>query len=94
MKISYWIPKDEKLDTIRKFLKREVAQAMNIKSKDTRDNTLNCLISIRHTLERFGTGYCFYSDNGATSVVEYEGNIKKYHCGNEFIDPPLPEELT
>lgn len=87
MKISFWVPKTENIQTIIKFLNKEIAQARNIKSKKTRENTLIGLNSVKNNLIESGTGNCFYADAEYSGIIKYEGNTKMYHCGTSFIEP-------
>ena len=87
MKISMWIPKEEDENNICNFLKKEIAEAKNIKSKETRKDTLTGLMSIWCNFSIYGSGYCYFADGNDIETQAYFNNIKKYNCGKEFVKP-------
>jgi len=94
MKISFWIPKDEDPNNISRFINKELAEAKNIKSKKTRQDTETALTLLKWNFSLYGTGYCYYTDEFYLVADKYDGNIKKYNCGKEYIKPEKPSKFT
>lgn len=94
MKISIWIPEDENKDKINKFIEREITEANNIKSKETRNGVTTALTLLKLNFGVYGSGFCYYSEDTKLVAEKYNGKIKKYHCGREFVKPEKPSDYT
>lgn len=94
MKISFWIPEDENPQNIMKFIENEITEAKNIKSKETRRGVNTALTLMKCNIGIYGTGYCYYADETKLFADKYEGKIKKYHCGRDFVKPEKPSDYT
>ncbi len=91
MKISIWIPKDRNIDNIIRFLKDEITEAENIKSKSDRKQVKKSLHEILIKIRAFGVGICVYSDENGTTIEKYEGKSSLYTCGREWEKPNREE---
>jgi peptide chain release factor subunit 1 len=87
MKISLHIPKGKELP--RRFLHNEVAQARNIKSKQTRQSVVDGLQKLLAAVETHGSGVAYYTDGVEVKSEPYEGRRQTYYCGREY---QLPSE--
>lgn len=94
MKISYWIPNKEDPNKINKFINNEIAEAKNIKSKQTRKETETALTLLKWNFAMYGTGYCYYSDENYLTADKYDGNVKRYNCGKGHIKPASPDKFV
>lgn len=89
--ISLYIPHDRKLSDVTNYLKNEIAESQNIKSKLTRKNVLDSIKSIQGQLEKLG----IIPENG---LIIFSGAIPQGNSpGTEkneidIIDPP--EKVT
>ena len=88
MKISMWIPKSKEPLWIRKFLQRELTEAENIKSRVTRNSTIQ---SLRIALNNARRGACIFADGNEFTIEQYDDRTFFYRCGREFIKPSIPE---
>jgi peptide subunit release factor 1 (eRF1) len=70
MKVSLYIPANANLDDIRSFLRREIAEARNIKSKATRKSVSSGLNKILLNLQA-GMGYL--TDGNELVIEPYDG---------------------
>jgi len=91
MKISMWIPKEKNPIWLQDFINKEMGQAGNIKSKETRNSVVDGLTVAQRLAE---PGVCLYVDGTAFDEQSYDGNEFKYHCGREFIRPEQPSAYT
>lgn len=85
MKISYAVP-PEKIKTAPVFIKKEIAQARNIKDRVTRKAVLDGLNYIANNLE----GGCIYHIDAIEGVygrLPYGALDTIYHCGKVFVFP-------
>jgi len=41
-----------------------------------------------------GIGNCFYSDGNEMFVESYNGNVKNYNCGREYIKPDISKPFS
>lgn len=87
-KLSLWIPIKKDDAWIRKFILKELVEAKNVKSKVTRNSTIQ---SLRTALNNATSGSCIFVDGTNFTTEGYDGKSFFYQCGNEFIKPPLPE---
>ena len=83
-----WIPKKKADIWIRKFILKELAEAENVKSKVTRNVTIQ---SLRTALNNVTNGTCIFVDGTNFTIEDYDGTTFFYKCGREFIKPSLPE---
>jgi len=74
------------------FIERELTQARNIRSKETRESTLSALEMIKKNLIQHGSGKAYNCDGESINVYDYEGNTKTYYCGNKYISHNIPEK--
>ena len=88
MKISMWIPKNKEPSWIRKFIQRELIEAENIKSRVTRNSTIQ---SLRTALNNARRGACIFADGADLIIEHYDDRTFFYRCGREFIKPSIPE---
>ena len=70
MKISLHIPQDSDLDNIRRFLRNELAEARNIKSKQTRKSVIAGLTKLLANVNR---GLSLFTDGEDISILNYSG---------------------
>lgn len=71
---------------MREFIRKEISQSMNIKSKSNRKGVESALKKILNTFGKDVDGKAYFSDGEEIIVVEYEGIRKNYHCGKEYIE--------
>ena len=88
MKISMWIPKSKEPSWIRKFIQNEMSEAKNIKSRETRNSTIQ---SLRIALNNARRGACIFADGNEFTIEHYDDRTFFYRCGREFIKPSIPE---
>ncbi|GAH35322.1 unnamed protein product, partial [marine sediment metagenome] len=91
MKISIWIPKTKNPIWIQDFINGEITQAINIKSKSTRESVADGL-HVAQRIARPGIG--LYIEGKDFEEEKYDGKIFKYHCGRDFIKPEKPSDYT
>lgn len=84
MKISLWVPIAKDYQWIQKFLDKEIAQAGNIKSDDTKKSVLQGLSTAKKHIH---CGLCIYIDGVSFLLEQYDGRTFNYHCGNEYQTP-------
>lgn len=87
MKITLYVPREANINDIRTFLRREIAESQNIKSKATRKAVIAGLSKIERQVD---PGHAYFTDGCDMFVDEYDGIRKMYHCGNEY-KPYEPE---
>ncbi len=92
MKISMWIPKEKNSVWLQDFINKEISQAGNIKSKETRNSVIEGL----HTIQRLAEpGICLYVDGTDSDVdTTYESKEFKYYCGHDYIKPEKSDNFT
>lgn len=83
-----WIPKKKNNFWIRKFILKELTEAENVKSRVTRNDTIQ---SLRTALNNATSGVCIFVNGTSFTIEDYNGRSFFYKCGREFIKPPLPE---
>lgn len=86
-----WIPKSKEPLWIRKFLQRELTEAENIKSKVTRNSTIQ---SLRTALNNARRGASIFADGANFTIEYYDDKTFFYRCGREFTKPLIPENYT
>ena len=93
MKISLYVPAGSDR---RNFIREEIAQAQNIKSKATKKAVVTGLKKILQILQRRQDGIAIFTDGDEIFVEDYDGIKKLYHCGQEYkrierkvVDPYL-----
>ncbi len=90
MKISMWIPKEKNPVWLQDFINKEIAQAGNIKSKETRKSVIEGL----NTAQRLSKpGICLYIHGTDFDKDIYKGKEFKYYCGNDYIKPEVPSDF-
>lgn len=70
MKISLHIPKEANADSVRSFLKQEIAQARNIKDKQERKSVVLGLGKLLNNVE---PGMSFFTDGEEFLTEPYDG---------------------
>jgi len=90
LKITLAIPKGKK---ITRFLNKEIAQAYNIKGKETGKQVQNGLRKISFATATYPDQVVFYYDGetDTLSMENYEHNEFIYHCGKNYL---IPEQDT
>ena len=83
MKISLYLPKGTADPT--QFVRDELAQARNIKSKATRKSVEAGLRKLLGALAQGHEGIALFTDGSEIIVERYEGRQKKYFCGREYL---------
>jgi peptide chain release factor subunit 1 len=79
MKISLYVPSGVDL---RSFIKGEIAQSKNIKSKATRKSVVKGLNKILSVIDR--SGVAIFTDGDEMIIESYDGVKKLYHCGRDY----------
>ncbi|MFW6121330.1 MAG: peptide chain release factor aRF-1 [Petrotogales bacterium] len=107
--ISLYIPPSKQISDVNSYLKNELSQSQNIKSKTTRKNVLSAIESIMSRLKYFRqppeNGMVFFVGHKSTSgdqsemvtyVIEPPILIKTflYRCDSSFYVEPLEEFLV
>lgn len=77
------------------FLRREIASASNIKSKQTRQAVKSGLRKILTSYQREGDAKAFFSDGADVFVEDYQGVSRVYHCARDYkvIEQSLAPDL-
>ena len=70
MKVSLHVPRESDADSMRRFLRSELAESRNIRSKQTRKAVSAGLGKIINVVE---PGYSFYTDGFELVVEPYDG---------------------
>jgi peptide chain release factor subunit 1 len=107
MKITLYMKAGENLDKRKRFIASEIAQARNIKSKDTREEVLDGLRAIRLMLNRRALsslptsagrewtthGIVFFADGSDVSweIPPTPFVFSLYFCGRDFLVEPYNE---
>lgn len=106
--ISLYIPPDKQIHEVTSYLREELGQAANIKSRVTRQNVQSAIESLLSRLKLIPKApdngvviFCGAVDVGAdktemqTYIIEPPEPIKsyKYHCDSSFYLEPLEEML-
>ena len=105
IKITLYMKAGESLDKRKRFIASEIAQARNIKSKDTRQYVLDGLRAIRLMLNRttlnslpgnhrYTThGIVFFADGSDVSweIPPTPFEFSTYFCGRDFLVDPYNE---
>ncbi|GAG06796.1 unnamed protein product [marine sediment metagenome] len=82
------------MNWIQRFLDKELAQAVNIKSKQTKESVIQGL----NTAKRQATpGICLYINGRDLFAWDsgYEGKEFKYYCDSvNYIEPPARDTFT
>lgn len=81
LKITLHVPKEYDENAIRSFIKDEITQAGNVKSKETRKTAT---AGLRKILSAVKPGYSFFTDGADIWSEPYNGVSRQYFCGNEF----------
>lgn len=107
--ISLYIPPNKQIFDVNSYLKNELSQSQNIKSKTTRKNVLSAIESIMSRLKYFKqppeNGFIFFVGHKSTGsdqsemvayVIEPPLPITTflYRCDSSFYVEPLEEMLT
>ncbi len=107
--ISLYIPPDKQIHEVTSYLREELGQAANIKSRVTRQNVQSAIESLLSRLKLIPRApangvviFCGAVDVGAdktelqTYILEPPEPIKsyKYHCNSSFYLEPLEEMLV
>jgi len=99
--ISLLIRPDSNLNDMRSRIKKEVSEAQNIKSDDTRtrvESSLNKIDSLLSTYQQTpNDGLVIFASPSDVTVLDtlpepVPENL--YHCGKEFVTDPLREEFA
>ncbi len=88
MKITYAVPEEKSVQVAAAFLKKELAQARNIKDKKTRQSVID---GLNYIVSNIVPGCIYHTDGVACEFrrLPYKGVDTIYHCGKEF---KFPEE--
>lgn len=107
--ISLYIPTDKQVSDVTSYLKNELSESQNIKSKSTRKNVLSAIESIMNRLKSFKripeNGIVFFVGHVSvaahktemvTHVIEPPMAIRTflYRCDSSFYVSPLEEMLV
>jgi peptide chain release factor subunit 1 len=107
--ISLYVPPSKQISDVTAYLKNELSQSQNIKSKTTRKNVLSAIESIMSRLKQFKTppenGVIFFVGHKSvgsdqTSMVAYVIEPPMpivtflYRCDSLFYTEPLEQMLT
>ena len=107
--ISLYVPPSKQISDVTSYLKNELSESQNIKSKSTRKNVLSAIESILSRLKTFKTppenGIIFFVGHKSvsgdqTEMVQYvlepplEINTFLYRCDSEFYLDPLEDMLS
>ncbi len=107
--ISLYVPSSKQISDVTSYLKNELSESQNIKSKSTRKNVLSAIESILSRLKTFKTppenGVVFFVGHKSvsgdqTEMVQYvlEPPLKittfLYRCDSEFYLDPLLDMLS
>lgn len=85
-----WIPNEKNPVWIQEFINKEIAQAGNIKSKETRNSVIDGLYVAHHIAK---PGISIYIDGKNYDMDTYKGKEFKYYCGNDYIKPEKPNDF-
>ncbi len=90
--ISLYIPGDKRISDVTNYLKQEYGQASNIKSKTTRKNVMDCIVTIQKRL-------AMIRQPPESGIVIFCGAIPQMGAGTEKIElypivPPPDRKIT
>ena len=91
MRISIWVPNSKDYTQIISFLRGELNQSNNIKSKDTRNSTIN---GLQTAIRNIKVGSYLLIEDNEFVLKTYDGKEFKYKCGREYEIPDTTAKFT
>lgn len=85
MKVSLLLPEGAADHTA--FIRNEIVEAQNIKSKETRKAVISGLRKLALAIQYHREKVALYTDGEELLVEEYGGRDRIYRCGREYIRP-------
>jgi peptide chain release factor subunit 1 len=91
VKVSLLLPEGAADHTA--FVRNEIVEAQNIKSKETRKAVISGLRKIALAIKVHTEKVALYTDGDELLIEPYEGRNRIYHCGREY-KRPAPEFMA
>jgi peptide chain release factor subunit 1 len=85
MKVSLLLPEGAADHTV--FIRNEIVEAQNIKSKETRKAVISGLRKILLALRYHTEKVALYTDGDELLIEPYTGRNRIYRCGREYVRP-------